>query len=198
MNASIPEQYTGRAIDVRATREFRNTTDAHLFYMIAKERLSNVSHWHQIAGAMSANFTLIDSDGREVVRAPQEGDHFKVDIVGPGNKAGDGYDWVRVESVEKSKEDNTEYYSFRVRPSDNPKSSSNETAHFYSDETTSTFVVRRVGDVVSAEIYDRNTKANEESETAIDSVRNTVVGTAGVLTFSKMQWQALADGLMAY
>lgn len=54
----------------------------------------------------------------------------------------------------------------------------------------------REKNVVSAAVYDRNTKPNTEDTSTIGKVRDTVVGAAGVAAFSKIQWQNLVDGIL--
>ena len=72
-----------------------------------------------------------------------------------------------------------------------------DVAHFYSDEATSNFIVRRDGTKVTAGVYGRNEKPNvKKSDTVIDKIRNAVVGTGGVSGFSKLQWKALVSGLL--
>ena len=69
-------------------------------------------------------------------------------------------------------------------------------AHFYTDEATSNFIVKREGTKVTAGVYGRNEKPNVKTETIIDKVRNAVVGTGAVTAFSKIQWKALVNGLL--
>jgi len=85
---------------------------------------------------------------------------------------------------------------FRVRPSQNPFGTKNETAHFYSNEATSNFIVMREKLRISAWIIDRNIKPNDHSESLTDKIRDTAVGMGAIGLFSKVQWQNLANGLV--
>jgi hypothetical protein len=69
-------------------------------------------------------------------------------------------------------------------------------AHFFAEKSTSTFVITRERNTVTASIYDRNIEANEETEEPLDKVRNAAVGLGAKYGFSKMQWQALAEALV--
>ena len=169
---------------------------AKKFFVKVKHRLQNVNQWKEYAGNISADFRLVDKLGREVQRKAKKGDYFKIDIPGPGSKSGDGYDWVRIEEVVSTSAANAESFGFRVRPADNPYKNDHEVAHFYSKESTSSFVVERNGNKITASIYDRNTKPNSDADGRFDKIRDTVVGTAGVITFSKIQWKNLVDGLL--
>ena len=89
-----------------------------------------------------------------------------------------------------------ESLAFRVRPTSNPDSPSSEVAHFYSTDSTSSFTVTRKGKKISACIYDRNISPNENAESVGDKIRDKLVALAGINGMSKLQWQALADGVL--
>jgi hypothetical protein len=192
----VPEQHTGKAIDVESSIELVNDKDAKTFFNIVKSRLEDVNNWHKYAGNITAEFKLVDKTGVEVQRKAQKGDYFKIDIPGPGSVSGKGYDWVQIEEVECTSTADDEQFGFRVRPAQNPQKNSGDIAHFYSPESTSSFTVTREKNKVTAAIYDRNMKTNKETDSVADKVRDAVVGTAGLISFSKIQWQNLADGLL--
>lgn len=192
----IPENYTGKIIDVVESIELPTEEEAKAFFAVVKTRLLNVNDWHEVAGTLTAKFQLVNEKGEEVYRPVQQGDYFEIDIPGPGPAAGEGYDWVRVEEVQSVSESAVESVGIRVRPTTSPWNSSDEIAHFYAPESTSSFTVTREGTKVTAGIYDRNTKPNTEGETVVEQVRNTVVGTGAVTAFSRVQWKSLAEGLL--
>lgn len=192
----IPNQQTGKRIDVESFVEMNNVEEAKAFFTIVKSRLQNVNGWHHLAGSLSAHFQVVDSEGTEVNRPVQKDDYFKIDIPGPGTKSGDGYDWVQVEEMETSETTDVESFGLRVRPAKDPQNKKEDVAHFYSPDSTSSFTVTREGAKITVAIYDRNTKPNTEANTIVDKVRDAVVGAAGVLSFSKLQWKSLADGLL--
>ena len=191
----IPEHREGKEINTESTAELNSADEAKRLFSEAKQRLLNVNLWHEIAGTPSATFQLTDKEGREVNRTVEEGDHFKINIPGPGSVAGDGYDWVRVEEIKTREADDAESIGIRVRPAANPTTGENEIAHFYSEESTSNFIVTREGKKVTAGIYDRNTKPNTDAN-LLDKARDMVIGLSAVAGFSKFQWQKLADGLI--
>lgn len=192
----VPDQQTGKAIDAVSTLELAKEEDAKAFFSHAKERLQNVNRWKDIAGTLSATFQLVDASGAEVQRRAQKGDFFKIDIPGPGTDSGDGYDWVQIEDVESTSLPDGERFGFRVRPTDNPQNHTDDVAHFYSEVSTSSFVIERRKNKVTASVHDRNTKPNTDADKPIDKLRDAVVGAAGVATFSKIQWKKLTDGLV--
>ncbi len=192
----VPSQQTGKAIDAESTIELTGEMEARSFFAEVKNKLQNVNQWKEYAGNLSATFQLVNAEGKEIDRPAQKGDYFKIDIPGPGSISGEGYDWVQIEEVESKSSPDGESFAFRVRPTDNPQSNKQDVAHFYSDESTSSFVVERNGNRITASVHDRNTKPNTDADSTTDKIRDAVVGAAGALSFSKIQWQNLTDGLL--
>jgi hypothetical protein len=195
---NIPEQKEGVSVNVEDSVRLSGTTEASEFFRCVKERLLNVNGWHEYAGALSADFWLTDAGGAEVKRRPHQGDYFKISIPAPGVQTGEGYDWVRVEEIAEGAENDCEFLSIRVRPASSPVNANPDVAHFYTDEATSNFIVKREGAKVTAGVYGRNEKPNvKEADNLVDKLRNAIVGTGGVSGFSKLQWKALVSGLLA-
>jgi hypothetical protein len=192
----VPDQHTGKAIDAESVIELQKDEDAKAFFATVKDRLQHVSRWKDIAGTLSATFQLVDETGNEVERKAQKGDYLKIDITGPGTESGDGYDWVQIEEIEENSSATGERFGFRVRPTDKPQSGDEDVAHFYSAQSTSSFIVERNGNKITASVHDRNTKPNDDEENTVDKIRDAVVGAAGVTSFSKIQWKNLTDGLV--
>lgn len=196
MQDKIPGQHEGVQITAKTVATLNNPEEAEMLFRSAKEKLLHVNQWRDIAKGISAEFRLIDASGKATAEVPQKGYYFKIDIPGPGSAAGKGYDWVQIEDIETKKNGDEESIVIIVRPSSDPTSDNNETAHFYSEESTSSFVVYRKRSTVTAAILDRNTKPNTENVELKDKLRNALVGTGGILAFSKLQWQNLTDGLL--
>jgi len=79
-------------------------------------------------------------------------DFVRIDIAGPVSKAGNGYDWVRIEQITELS-GGTGAVAIRLRPAANPCASSDHIAHFYVAAATSTFIVEWEKAVVYARIY---------------------------------------------
>ena len=159
----------------------------------------DVSNWHKLCGLGTATFTLTDNEGNKTARLAKEGDYIKIDIPGPGSKTGNGYDWVRIETIEDKRDEpnNYEAFTMRARPAKNPAGNADETAHFFQDEATSTFMVVRDANTVKAEIHGRNELPNIEQETRPDTIRNAVIALVAMLGLSKSQWKKLVEGLVS-
>jgi hypothetical protein len=192
----VPAQYTGKEIEVESAIKLKNSDEAKIFYELVKNRLLDVNYWHNLAGLFSAVFSLVDANGIEVDRLADNGDFIKIDVPGPGSSDGDGFDWVRIEEKKEIDEENLQFTGFTVRPCANPRGNKKTIAHFYSAEATSSFMAVRTDNEIKAMIFDRNLKANNVAGTATDKLRDTAVGISAIGSFSKMQWQNLANGLI--
>jgi hypothetical protein len=194
----IPENQEGSETNVEEVVELSGKEEAISKYKEAKQRLLNISEWHAYAGKGTADFQLTDSAGNPVNRPAEQGDHFRINIPGPGSKTGEGFDWVQIESIaEETDEDNDiNLIAIKVRPASNPQNSNEDVAHFFHPNASSTFLVQRKALKVSAEVHGRNEKVNKESKNVIDKARNAVIAIGAMLGFSDLQWKALVKGLL--
>jgi hypothetical protein len=192
----VPEQTGGTAVDVEDSLQFTNELEAKSFFELVKGRLLSIKNWREIAGALSAGFTLTNEQGQEIDDLPKAGNYFKINIPAPGIITGEGYDWVQVEEVKEESDSGGESVAIRVRPAPSPVNERKDVAHFYTDEATSNFIVKREGTKVTAGVYGRNEKPNVKADTLLDKARNAIVGSGAVSGFSKLQWKALVNGLL--
>lgn len=195
---SVPENESGKKINAESVVGLPDLQQAAEHFEVAKTRLLDVSSWNAVAAELAGTFELTDSSGATLNRPAQEGDYFKIDIPGPGTESGDGYDWVIVEEIASLREGNEESCAMTVRPAANPTNETDDTAHFYDAQSTSTFTVSRSGTEVSAAVYDRNVKENNDAEKTTDKIRNAVVGTVGKLFFSKLQWEMWTEAIVRH
>lgn len=188
----IPGHESGIQTNTESAATLPDEGAARSFFETVKARLFDVNRWQEHAGRLTAAFQLTDKAGKEADRSVQEGDYFRIDIPGPGPKTGDGYDWVQVEKVEEA----PDCVVIRVRPASNPTNDRKDVAHFFSEETTSSFMVKRDGATVTAGVYGRNEKPNTNAEAAVDKARNAAVASGAISGFSKLQWKSLVNGLV--
>ncbi len=172
--------------------------DAEDMFVIAKERLLNVNDWHELGGEMSASFMLTDKQGKEVHRHAHKGDLVKIKIPGPGNAAGDGYDWVSVERIryDDYPDNAAEQLVLELKPAASPLSAENTTAHFFDEHASSIFVLERIKTKLKASYYGVHEKPNTEPDSLIDKGRNLLVATTAIAGGSALQWNALLKGII--
>jgi hypothetical protein len=192
----VPPQSGGAKKDIEHIVKAADDNDARKLFMIARNRLLDVNNWHQVAGAASARFYLTDSHGQTLSRTAEKGDYIKIDLPGPGNSEGDGFDWVYIEAIEgkSNPEGFDENIAIRVRPTSQP--TGENVAHFFKDTATSTFIVQRAGTTVQAGEFGRNEKPNTDPDNFIDKVRNVLVGGTAIAGLSNVQWKSLVKGLI--
>jgi hypothetical protein len=196
----LPLQETGRATDFTREKKFDDIKSAHQVFKQAAERLLTVNNWHEYAGSGSAKFTLCNNLGDELVGFAAEGFYINIDIPGPGPDAGGGLEWVMIEQIAADGDEHSaeEYLTMTVRPVPNPRKPDFSIAHFYTDVSTSTFIVRRDGRVLSAGAHGRNETPNNEDVNLHDKIRNTAIALMARVGLSGGQWQKLVNGLIDY
>lgn len=196
--SNIPEQHTGSAKDVDESIRLDDLKAAKQHFLECRSRMMNVNEWAKIANGISATFQLTDEKGFIVSRIPQTGDHFKIDI--PASGAETRYDWVRLEDVQEiqSSDGHVESLVMRVRPCSDPEDRlHSDVKHFFTDAATSTFLISRIGNTITAGVYSRNEKPNvSETGDIGEKLRNTFIALGAVAGFSNIQWKNLVKGIL--
>jgi|SRR5579862_138536 len=198
LNRLIPENYIGKPTNLSTSVILSTTDEAAICFNRASKRLLNPPVWHKLSGWASAHFELIGADGEENERLAREGDYFKIDVPGPGPSAGDGCDWVKVEKIalHTNPSGASEWTFLQVHPCGNP-SKPGGTAHFFKSQATSSYVVERNGNIVTARYHGRNETPNTSTDSTLDNIRNAALAAGATLGFSEAQWMALLKGLLS-
>jgi hypothetical protein len=196
----MPPQQTGRQTDFTHEQKFETLQAAHHAFQAAAGRMLSVNNWHDYSGAGSAKCTICNNQDEELQVLAEEGFFIGIDLPGPGPHAGSGVEWVLVEKLaaEGGADTAEEYVLMTVPPAADPRRAAAEIAHFYTDESTSTFIVRRDGLVVSAGAHGRNETPNNEAADLHDQIRNTAIALMARIGLSGGQWQRLVNGLIEY
>ncbi|MGB4399924.1 MAG: hypothetical protein WBJ10_11180 [Daejeonella sp.] len=118
----IPKQEHGASTDTLSKIKLDSIEEALWKFEIVKDRLMDVSKWHELSGDILARFQLIDATGTEISGRAKEGDYIRINIPGPGNKSGKGYDWVRIEKIKSISDEaeSLEFVAIKVRPCPSP------------------------------------------------------------------------------
>jgi len=195
---NIPAQHEGVKTDTTSSVKFNTEPDAVKHFTTVKSRFLNISKWGDVSGKGSADFQLTDSLGNDVSRAPKEGDHIRIDIPAPGTDKGNGYEWVRIETLDEQSDSaaQKEYIAIQVSPVPSPQNNSNSTAHFFHPGATSTFIIKRSGLVIHASVHGRNEKPNTDASGIFNKIRNFFIAIGAMLGISKIQWKSLVKGLV--
>ena len=113
---------------------------------------------------------------------------------------GDGKEWVRIEALElvEDADAESEYFTITARPVANPRHHAGVAiAHFFSHNSTNTFIVERYQNNVSVAVHGRNETPNTDTN-IYDTVRNTIIALTARAGLSFPQWKSLASGILEY
>lgn len=194
----VPVNTEGKPNNLAFTIEAAGREEARMRFNQACYRLLHPELWHKLAGVVSAECRLIADNGDESYGPALMGDHIRINVPGPGTRAGDGFDWVVVDAIENGIDAGSEVesYGLRLRPCANPFHKDDDVAHFFKNTATSTFIICREGNMVKALYYGRNEVPNTDIENKVDNIRNAVLAAGAIAGFSELQWMALLKGFL--
>lgn len=193
----IPANKVGKSVDLKESVTESSVENASTIFQAACKRLLNPLIWHELGGVLSASFELLDNNGNKPDRPAQANDHIRIDIPGPGSSAGNGYDWVIIESILQNTDASAdESLSMTLKASSNPQKPKEGTAHFFEEGATSTFLITRNGKTISASYHGRNEIPNNKDVALPDKIRNSVVAASAMAGLSELQWKALLKGFL--
>lgn len=161
---------------------------AELAFRTARVRVFEVDRWSTIS-QLTASFYLYDPAGNSKpgVR-PTVGDFLKIVLPGPMPE-----NWTRVIEVV----DEEKIAGFTVQPCADPHEKGEQTDHFFTDESTSTFQITKEETTITAyQIGEKESINNQLPEAGDRAVINTVIAGAGWLFYQKIQWKSLTDYLV--
>jgi hypothetical protein len=191
----IPVQKKGARSDTRYSIRASNENDARNLFQNARLNLLNVNYWNALAGG-GARFQLINENGEEILSLVEKGNYIRISLPGiPGTDAGKGDEWVFVEKIEEGEMRFHEYTAITVRPAAPPFAGKSETAHFFSDDATSSFCVTRNNNKITVFVSGRNEVPNTATDSPLTWLRNVIIGLGAMLGFNKPQWKKLVTGI---
>ena len=194
----IPTEKEGKNHDQEFSVDKASIAAAVTTFQNACTRLRLPGLWHGIAGMASAKFNLCTPGNIEPGRLLEINDYVSIIITGPAGILGEGADWVRVDNMQQDFIPAAdESFGLTLRACANPNTVVTDAAHFFETISTSTFLVKRTGTLVTINFYGRNEKPNTHTISVIDNVRNAMVAAAAVLGLSNLQWTALCKGLLS-
>lgn len=184
----IPEQHSGFRKEFVSSRKFITLGDAKLCFCFAADRMLEINNWNRLV-AMKTTFTIRDRDLKREDRPARLLDFVAIEIPGPENVDGQGCDWVQVVQLKGLKSIAKEQLLLTLRPS--PMPGSTETSHFFSSRSTSSFLLTRREQVVSAAYYGHNELPNTAVAATSQLIRNVAVAAGAILGFSDVIWKPL-------
>lgn len=194
---TIPEQLKGGCHDI-VSMQCANTVDiAKLYYEELQRRLIAVNEWHSFSEKNKAKFVLINPITNQATDKLEIGNLIRIDIPGPGSPSGSGFDWTEITNIEIGNEGQEfPYFSFTVKPCPAPNTTDKTVAHFYDEESTNTFIVRRVGTCIYAEVHGRNQIENTSDAPLLDILRNKAVAIGSKFGIGSLNWMGFTSALL--
>lgn len=193
---TLPVNKKGSTNDSFAYQELTDAVQASSYFINLKKRLLSVSMWSKFAGGENFVFELTDSQGKLKADPPLVEDKIRIQLPGPKDQEGLGFDWVEVVRMEEGNFNDVEFYLLEVSPCDCPYQDSDATAHFYWENATNTFVIAKQENIVQVSIHGRNEVPNTADQNMIDKIRNFLMANTGIIGGSKIQWEIFTDNLM--
>jgi hypothetical protein len=194
---ATPDNEKGKFVDEEASVIENSEEEAVVTYNRACARLLNPPIWEQLTPGINANFEISLPGQEKVERLLQQGDYVSIDIPGPGSAAGEGYDWVKVETIEENTAPGyDDSLALRLRACTNPHTPDAAIAHFFDESATSSFVVKRKGKEVIFSYHGRNEVPNTSDVKMVDKIRNALVALGAKAGLSEVYWKTLAKGML--
>lgn len=178
-----------RSQQFSSQHDFADEDTAKREFARTKTKLFDVNSWSKLPG-FSSEFRLCNDRGElRSVAKPEVGDYLLINLPKPAPA-----NWVKIIDVKEEQD----FAEFVVSPSEDPKEKgSKEIKHFFIDEATSTFRVKRVQRSIFAHEIGKNIVVNNEGEKAGDrQVINTLIAGGGFAGLQKLQWEKLTDYLV--
>lgn len=192
----VPSQEKGKSLDLAQKVIAADEDTAKKLFQDAVYLLCRPVLWHDTVGAVSASFYV---DGKQQEERIEPGDHIRIKIPGPGPSEGDGEDWVRVDVVEKNFDEQfDESFGVLLIVCPNPHTTASAIAHFFGEGASSSLLLTRKDNTVTAHYKGRNESPNTEAPALKDKIRNIVVASGALAGISELQWMALLKGLVTY
>jgi len=187
----VPVNRTGSENDALAFLTYDTDDKALDQFKILRQKLININNWNKYSGKNPTEFFL-HNDGEKPFY-PKENDWVKIKIPGPGNKLGNGFDWVKIVKIQSMESDNFQAVLMVMKPHSCPENKDNGIAHFYTDAATSTFVLAQENNAVQFSVHGRDEIPNTKNLGLMNSLRNFFVAKGGIFGGSKIQWQHFAE-----
>lgn len=194
----VPGNKQGKQNDLEAAIEMATEEAAVNLYKDACDKMLHPGMWRSICGDTGAAFGLTDIDGALLNRPAETGDYIRINIPGPGPATGEGYDWVRVATIESAsdEQEGDEACGMQLKPASAPVNRVEGIAHFFDSGASSTFIIRRRGRHVTAAYHGRNELPNVGTGNVADNIRNAIVASGALAGLSELQWQMLLNAFL--
>jgi hypothetical protein len=84
----------------------------------------------------------------------------------------------------------------RVGSCKQPGKETNNVAHFFTRDATSTFIIYRNQNTITSFYHGRNEVLNTGTEKVLDNIRNVIMGCVALAGVSEIQWNTLIKSFL--
>lgn len=174
-----------------ASREFADAAAAEKTFRLLREKLFRIERWNDESSAMT--FALFDGGGEPIANKPAAvGDFVRITMPGTGK-----HDWVKIVDVFESSNETI----LTVQPTFDPTAASPDesvVSHFFTDESTNNFCLRRTGARVEMYVVGLNEATNTaETKNIIESARNLATANIGhYFGFQTAEWTTFCNNFL--
>ena len=173
-----------------AEKTFADEPEAAKVFSSLKAKLSDVDEWN--AHAMLSSFELFDENGQALTTKKMAvGALLRISLKGTMK-----YDWVRVVDIYEAADE----FIVSVKPTYDPTGESGDQSvisHFFTDESTNNFCLVRKASSVTLYVIGLNEKMNtEETDGALEAVRNAAVNLGSYLGVQRGEWEKFCHHFM--
>ena len=196
MNAlerTIPSHKKGIKKNYTSSRKFKEVSDAQLCYDNAIARLLNINHWDTISPLAKGMTQIMSGQMKMQRRKARLGDYVRIGLP-IENPDGGSYDWVQVDVLKFSSGKRKEQCLMVLRPC--PMPGGDITAHFFTEDASSNFLLTRDRNTVTADYYGHNETPNMDVSGLKEKIRNGIVAMGAMLGLSDTLWKPLTEGLL--
>lgn len=164
------------------------------FFDKVKSIFFNINSWDKLFNN-GTDFQVTDQFGKDKFDNINSGDLVKIKIAGPKNKAGNGFDWVKICEVDTKLEGDCISHSIVLSPCENP-AFTNKIAHFFGSDAKNYFIIKKYPDQITTEVHGRNEVPNYHNLSIHDKVRNFFVAHGGIFGFGKVHWKIWTKNIL--
>ncbi len=196
VHPNIPSQSFGGFHDTVSMFCAVSLEDAQECYSVLVARLMAVNSWETYSNKVKAGFTLLGICTGESTTDLEIGNFIRIDIPGIGNPSGGGYDWTKIVEIQKGDDADYPFFLFTIKPCSAFGEPEQPIAHFYTEDASNTFIVRKVGTCIYAEVHGRNELENSTNGPLMDNLRNKAVAVGSKVGLGNLNWLGFTKALL--
>lgn len=198
MHKLIPIQSKGKENNLQSVKTLTSLDEANALFQLAYQRINNPLRWHHLTGIVVTRFLLPEDTSLNHEPLISEGNYLRIEIPGPGTATGNGFDWIKIDTVvhDIDIERQKELFGMTFRACSNPEKNTDTTAHFFQSSSTSTFIIQRQQLTVTASYHGRNEIPNVHTESLLGNIRNAFVAVGAAAGLSETMWGILVKSFL--